>query len=191
MKPRHPALLDKQNALLLVVDLQEPFLRTVEDRQTLIDRCSFLIKASSILKIPVVVSTQNAARMGGVIPELAEVVAASNGIVLDKMCFSCAQEDQFASELIRLDRNQVIVCGVETHICVLQTALDLTHLDYEVHVPVDAVASRSAGLHGPGIEKMIAHGVNICTADGAVMELLKEAGTPQFKSILRLIHETT
>lgn len=182
---RHPNILDPKKATLVVIDMQEPFLAVMHDRERLIANVSLLVETAVALGIPVVPTTQYAERMGGVVPEITELyrdfaVAKST----DKMCFSCAGADGFLEGLAALGRRQVLLCGVETHICVSQTALDLVHQGYQVHVAADAVSSRTLEKHKLGMERMRDSGVLPCAAEAAVYELLREAGTPAFKSLL-------
>jgi nicotinamidase-related amidase len=187
MRPRHHSLLNRDDTVLVVIDMQEPFLRSIFECERVIERCQLLISSANILNVPVVVTTQYGERMGSVIPEISELTDAAECMPIDKLVFSSAASQEFADKLLEIDRNQVLICGVETHICILQTALDLAHLDYQVHCAADAVSSRTMEKHKLGMEKMRDCGVLPCAAEGAVMELLFEAGTIEFKSILQLI----
>jgi nicotinamidase-related amidase len=187
LKPRNHSLLQRSNTVIVVVDLQEPFLRKIYQREQLLARCQFLLEAAVVLDIPVIFTLQYAERMGGLVPEISELMPRSCEPPIDKLCFSAAANHQFTEKLEALNREQILLCGVETHICVSQTALDLLHLDYQIHCAADAVSSRSLELHKLGMEKMRDCGIIPCAAEGAVMEMLYEAGTPEFKSILKLI----
>ena len=170
----------------MVIDLQEPFLRNIHEPAPLLERCKFLLEAATVLNIPVIASTQYGERMGGLIPEITEALPAGTQII-DKLTFSAAGTQSFTDALSKSGRNQVLICGVETHICVNQTALDLKLLDYQVHVAVDALSSRKFEQHKLGMEKMRDCGIIPNASEGAVMELLYEAGTQDFKAILKLI----
>ena len=187
MKPRSHELLERGNTLLLVIDLQEPFLRNIHQPELLLSRCKFLLESATVLGVPVIASTQYEERMGPLIPEIQALMPAGTPDPVKKITFSAAATHEFTELVASYDREQILICGVETHICVAQTALDLAHLDYQVHVTVDAVSSRSFEMHKLGMEKMRDCGILPNAAEGAVMELLYEAGTPDFKSILRLI----
>lgn len=182
---RHPNILDPKQMALVVIDMQEPFLAVMHDRERLMANVRLLVEASMALNIPIIPTTQYAGRMGGVVPAITELyrdfsVARST----DKLCFSCAGADGFLEGLASLGRRQILLCGVETHICVSQTALDLVHHGYQVHVAADAVSSRTLEKHKLGMERMRDSGVLPCAAEAAVYELLREAGTPAFKSLL-------
>ncbi len=184
---RHPHILNWEQLLLVVIDMQEPFLNVMHERERLTANVRLLVEASTILGIPVVLTTQYAKRMGGVAPEITQSYRDAVRPALDKMCFSCAGADGFLEGLGSLNRRQVLLCGVETHICVSQTALDLTHQGYQVHVAADAVSSRTLEKHKLGMERMRDSGVLPCAAEAAVYELMQEAGTPEFKAILPLV----
>ncbi len=189
---RHPHILDRNQAVLVVVDMQEPFLNVMHERERLTANVRLLVEAAVRLHIPIVPTTQYAERMGGVIEEVMQPLcdSASKSIdkkSIDKMCFSCADSEEFSESLAALKRRQVLLCGVETHICVSQTALDLTHQGCQVHVAADAVSSRTLEKHKLGMERMRDSGVLPCAAEAAVYELLRAAGTPEFKAILPFV----
>jgi nicotinamidase-related amidase len=103
------------------------------------------------------------------------------------MCFSCGGSPPFLAALEATGRRQVLLCGVETHICVSQTAHDLAHAGYRVHVAADAVSSRSLEKHKLGMERIRDAGIKPCAAEAAVYEWLGEAGTAEFREILKLV----
>ncbi len=183
---RHPHILDRSQAVLVVIDMQEPFLNVMYERGRLIANVRLLVATAVRLNIPIVPTTQYAERMGGVAGELLQSLRSALPPA-DKLCFSCVGADGFSESLAALERRQVLLCGVETHICVSQTALDLTQQGYQVHVAADAVSSRTLEKHKLGMERMRDSGVLPCAAEAAVYELLREAGTPEFKVILPLV----
>ena len=188
MADRNPNILRREDTALIVIDMQEPFLTVMHDRERLIANVRLLVQAAIVMQVPVVPTTQNEKRLGGVAAEITQdyrdfAVAAS----LDKMAFSCAEADGFLDGLKSLGRQQIVLCGLETHICVSQTALDLVHFGYQVHVAADAVSSRSLEKHKLGMERTRDNGILPCAAEAAVYEWLREAGTPAFKAILPLV----
>ncbi len=183
---RHPHLLRAADTLLVVIDMQEPFLREILDRKRVLRNTEFLIEASTILGIPIIATVQYAERMGGLIKEVAERIPPTCA-PLDKLCFSCAGDVAFTKAVSEIGRSQVLISGVETHICVCQTALDLLDQGFQVHVAADSVSSRAESTHKIGLEKMRQAGAILTSAEGAIYELLYAAGTPQFKEILRLV----
>lgn len=184
---RHPNILDPKQAVLVVIDMQEPFLTVMHERERLLANVCLLAQSAVTLGLPILPTTQYAERMGEVIPEITQLYCDAASASVDKLCFSCAGADGFLDRLAASGRRQVLLCGVETHICVSQTALDLTHLGYQVHAAADAVSSRTLEKHKLGMERMRDSGVLPCAAEAAVYELLREAGTPAFKSLLPFI----
>ena len=182
---RHPHILDREDTLLVVVDMQEPFLRGIHDRERLTQNIGLLVKSAALMQVPVIPTVQYAERMGGVVPEIMQALPAP--VSLDKMCFSCAGVPAFLDAVAASGRRQILLCGVETHICVSQTALDLAAHGYQVHVAADAVSSRTLEKHKLGMERMRDSAVLPCAAEAAVYELLCEAGSPEFKAVLALV----
>jgi len=185
---RHPHVLRREDTLLVVVDMQEPFLRGIHDRERLIGNVRLLIEAAAVMQVPVIPTVQYAERMGGVVPEIMQAFPDFSACVsVDKMCFSCAGADGFLEGIASFGRRQILLCGVETHICVSQTALDLASQGYQVHVAADAISARSLEKHKLGMERMRDSAVLPCAAEAAVYEMLREAGTPEFKAVLALV----
>ena len=185
---RHPYILDPKQAVLVMVDMQEPFLQVMHDRERLVANVRLLVQTAVTLGVPVIPTTQYAERMGDIVPEITALFRDFSAVrSTDKLCFSCAGADGFLQGIASFDRRQILVCGIETHICVSQTALDLVHQGYQVHVAADAVSSRTLEKHKLGMERIRDCGVLPCAAEAAVYELLREAGTPAFKSLLSLI----
>jgi nicotinamidase-related amidase len=175
----------REDAVLLVIDTQEPFLRAIFERERVIANSIKLIKAACILGIPVITTLQYRERMGDVVAEIAEVLP--NNERFDKMTFSCCGSDAFVSKLRSLGRRTVIICGIETHVCINQTTLDLVDDGYSVQIAADAVSSRRQYDWQIGLEKLRQAGAVITTAEAAVLELLRDASAPEFKAILELV----
>lgn len=184
---RHPHLLRRDDTLLVVVDMQEPFLRGIHAPESLSANVGLLIQTAVQLGVPTLATTQYAERMGGVIPSVAALLPDGGPEPLDKLTFSCVGSEAFRDFLQTAGRHQIVLCGVETHICVAQTALDLAHLGYQTHVAADAVSARTLEKHKLGMERIRDNAVLPCAAESVVYELLEEAGTPEFKAILRLV----
>ena len=187
MSARHPLLLDRDGAALVVVDMQEPFLRSIFERDRVVAQCRLLIKAATLLDVPIIATVQYAQRMGGLIKEIGELFGSDAAAAYDKMVFSCCGSDEFKSAIAASGRWQILMCGVETHNCVTQTALDLINHGNQVHVALDAVSSRTASRHEIGIQKMRDAGVVPCSAEQAIFEMLYAATAPEFKAIHALI----
>lgn len=186
MALRHPHILRPDAALLVVVDMQEPFLRVMHNREGLTANVRLLMQSAALFGVPLIITTQNAARLGGIAPEIADALP-PDAAPMDKMTFSCTGSDAFLAFVAQSKRRQIVLCGVETHICVAQTALDLVNLGYQVHVAADAVSARTLEKHKLGIERLRDSRVLPCAAEAAVYEMLGTADTPVFKPILSLV----
>jgi nicotinamidase-related amidase len=180
---RHTGLLRTDDTLLVVIDMQEPFLRDIWACGELIHNISVLVQAARILRIPIVPTLQYAKRMGGIIPDIAKHIP-SEYVPFDKLYFSAVGDEAISSEIHRSGRKQILLCGVETHVCVSQTALDLLAQGYQVHVAADAVSSRSQHNRDIGLRRMERAGAVISSTEMAIFELLEVAGTPEFREIL-------
>jgi len=182
----HISILRPNNALLVVVDMQEPFLQNIWERERLVNNVTILLEAARLLRLPIVPTQQNTDRIGNSIPEVTKRLP-SQSVPFDKLCFSCAGDDAFMSELQRSGRKQIILCGVETHICISQTGLDLMAMGYQVHVVADAVSSRTQSNWQLGLNRLERAGGILTSTESAVYELLGEAGTPEFREMLALL----
>lgn len=183
---RHPQILQASQSVLVVVDMQEPFLRHLFERERVVQQCRLLIQSASVLKVPVIATLQYAQRMGGVIPEIAEVLP-EGGEPIDKMCFSCYGAEPFRAALMSSERTQVVLCGVEAHICVTQTALDALQAGFQVHVVQDAVSSRSRENWLVAMDRLRQAGVVVTCAESVVYEWLVQAATDEFRQILQWV----
>ncbi|HLK56362.1 MAG TPA: isochorismatase family protein [Chthonomonadaceae bacterium] len=182
----HPNLLSAEKTLLVVVDMQEPFLRNIFERERVITNVCALIAGANALRVPVLGTTQYVARMGDVVTEVRRLLPGRQPI-LDKMTFSCYADPAFAAEVARSDRKQILLCGIETHICVSQTAHELIAAGYQAHVAADAVSSRSEANYRLGLEKLKQGGVLLSSVEMALYEMLRKAGTSEFREILTII----
>ena len=176
--------LDRGRAALAVIDVQEGFRPAVLDFERVAHNVGVLAQGARILGLPVIVTEQYPKGLGHTVPEVADHL---DGITpLEKTSFSAAGEDGFPAALADV-RDQVLVCGIESHVCVNQTAEDLLASGREVHVVGDAVTSRTAANRDLGLHKMEQSGATLTSVETALFELLREAGTPEFKEIQRLI----
>jgi nicotinamidase-related amidase len=171
-------LLDRGRATLIVVDVQEGF-RPYPSFAGVAEACAKLVQATRILDVPRVVSEQYPKGLGHTAPE----VGLEGEQPLEKSVFSAARAEGF--DLV--DRDQAIVCGIEAHVCVSQTVLDLLERGVEVQVPADAVGSRHRIDYERGLERLERAGAVVTTVEAALFELLQRAGTPEFKAVQKLI----
>jgi len=169
----------------VVVDLQEPFLGTMFDRPRVTENCRKLIEAAKVLGLPILVTLQNPEKMGDTVPEIRDILPPHEPI--DKMSFSCCGDDGFNERLAKLGKRTVILCGIETHVCISQTAHDLLQAGYKVHVPEDAVCSRRETDWRAGLEKMRHSGVIVTGTEALIFELLQVAGTDEFREVLEFL----
>jgi nicotinamidase-related amidase len=176
--------LEAEQCALLVVDIQSKLLPPIWERERLIRNSQLLIRLAGVLKIPAIVSTQYAKGLGNTVPEIASLLPDATPI--DKTMFSCFGSDVFCTMLKRLpgQRTTVLLCGMETHICIMQTALSALREGYVVHVASDAVSSRTEWNWRVGLERMRAAGAVISSAEMMMYELLRSSGSPEFKELL-------
>ena len=176
--------LEAEHCALLVIDIQEKLLPPIFEKDRLVRNSQLLIRLAGILKMPTVMSTQYAKGLGKTVPEIASLLPETDPI--DKQMFSCFGSDVFCSVLKRLpgSRNTVLLCGMESHICVTQTALGALREGYIVHVASDAVSSRTEWNWHIGLERMRAAGAVISSTEMILYELLRSSGAPAFKELL-------
>lgn len=184
--PRHPRLLDRDAAVLVVIDVQEAYRPALHEYDRVTRAVAAIVQGAVALGVPVLATEQYPKGLGHTAAEVAEHFP-RNVAPIEKMSLSCCGAPLFLSELTRLRRRQVILAGVETHACVSQTAHDLIAAGYAVHVPHDATSSRRPEEYAIGWQKMIAAGVVPATVEGALLELLRTAAAPEFKAVQRLI----
>jgi len=178
-------MLDIQNCCLVVVDVQGKLARLMYDKQVLFKNIQILIKTAKILNVPILWCQQCPDALGPTIPEIAQLLSDSEPI--DKSAFCCCGNEQFNIKLNESTRQQILLCGIETHVCIYQTAVDLHAKGFSVDVIADAVSSRTPGNKQIAINRMAAEGINVSCTEMALFELLKTAEHPQFKQIAKLI----
>jgi len=178
-------LLRRGDAVLVVVDVQER-INTVMADQGHLARIAVLVEACAALAVPVVATEQYPKGLGPTVAELGRLLSAPPVV---KETFSCAREPLVRAALEATGRRQAIVVGIEAHVCVLQTALDLVAAGCQVHVPHDAVSSRRPADKEWALRRMASAGVVVTTTESALFELLERCGTDDFKAVSRMIRE--
>jgi len=173
-------MLRRDEATLVVVDVQEAFRKAVLDFDRVARNTTVLIEGANAMGIPVVATEQYPEGLGETVPEVAEHLPEDP---LDKICFSAADADGFSLD----GRNQVLVCGIEAHVCVAQTALGLLADGREVHVARDAVTSRTEENLEVGLRRMEHEGAVVTSVESALFELLGAAGSDEFKTVQKLV----
>jgi nicotinamidase-related amidase len=174
--------LDADRTALVVVDLQEGFRKAIPDFERVAKATATLIEGAEALGVPIVITEQYPKGLGETAPEVAEHLPDGTE-PLEKLVFSAAEAEGFDLG----DRDQALVCGVETHVCVNQTVLDLLGSGLDVEVAEDAVGSRTEENKRVGLHKMERAGAVLTSVETALFELLGRAGTPEFKRIQKLI----
>jgi nicotinamidase-related amidase len=176
-------MLKRENTLLIVVDIQGNLARVMDDPAFLIENNRKLIEGMNILGIPVILTEQ--IPLGPTIPDIADLLPDVSAISKDT--FSCCASEPFMKAVKALNRRQILITGIEAHVCVYQTAMDLMKRGYEVHLAADAVASRTARNREIGIAKLLAAGAVLTSAEMALFELLKTAADPKAKELFKII----
>jgi len=178
-------MLTVENMALLIIDVQSKLAQLMDGRETLVENLQRIIQGAQILGVPIIWTEQNPKGLGPTIPEVAELLSGYRP--LTKFSFSCCGDEDFMQELRALNRKQILLAGIETHICIYQTAMDLISLGYEVEVVADAVSSRAGENKRIGLEKIRDGGGRLTSTETALFELLKVAEGEKFKGILQII----
>jgi nicotinamidase-related amidase len=181
-----PFLLERDEAVLCVVDIQEKLLAQMGEKKGVIANAVLMVSAAMRLEVPLILTEQYPRGLGRTAIEISTALGEKYKPI-EKMCFGCADEPAFMEKLKSLKRKQVLLCGVEAHICVLQTCLELLERKYQVQIVADAVCSRNADHKSLALEQMRDGGAVITCAEAVIFQLLGRAGTPEFKDILNLI----
>jgi nicotinamidase-related amidase len=176
--------LEVEHCALLVIDIQEKLLPPIFRKDQLVRNAQLLIRLASILDLPVLASTQYARGLGPTVPEIGSLLCGVEAH--DKVQFSCFGSEGFCSSLKRLpgNRTTLLLCGMETHICVMQTALAALREGYLVHVASDAVSSRAEWNWQIGLDRMRAAGAVISSTEMMMYELMRSSGSDAFKKLL-------
>jgi nicotinamidase-related amidase len=180
-----PNPLATDNTVLVVIDFQERLFPVMHDKEKLLRNVVKLIKGVKVLEIPVVLTEQYPKGLGPTIPEIKELLPDMKPI--EKVCFNCCDEESFGKSLESLKRKQVLIAGIEAHICVYQTAIALSQAGYEVQVVGDCVSSREPENKLVSLFKMGAAGISPTTTEMALFELLKVAKGDKFKQISNIV----
>jgi nicotinamidase-related amidase len=178
-------MLDEKDCCLVVIDVQGKLAELMHERENLFKNIRILIQVCRLLEIPVLWCQQVPAALGPTVPEIAELLVGLEPV--NKSSFSCCRCEEFNNKLYELNKKQILLCGIETHVCVYQTAVDLLERDYEVEVIADAVSSRTPANKEVGLDKIAAQGAQISSIETCLFEILKTAEHPRFRQIAKLI----
>lgn len=178
-------LLDRDQSLLLVIDMQERLMPAIADGEACLARARLLLQIAGLLEVPTLVSEQYPRGLGHSISALLPWPPGTR--VLEKASFSCGRNAGLRAAISATGRRQLLLCGVETHVCVLQTAIDFLARGFEIFVAADASGSRDALRRELGLERMRQEGVRIVHTEMAAFEWLGEAGTDTFRRVVPLL----
>ena len=182
----HTKILDRNSCALVVIDVQEAFRAVIPQFEQIAVRISTAVRGFQILGVPVIVTEQYPKGLGPTVEEIALSLSESAARI-EKKAFSACGANSFRRTLEQLEVGQVVICGIEAHVCVSQTAHDLIDDDYDVHVLTDCVASRFEHDREAGLSKMYGSGVDPSSVEMALFELMRDSGHEKFKEIQALI----
>ncbi len=177
-------MLNTGDTALLVIDVQEKLARVMHEREALIDSTAKIVRGANALGVPLLLTEQYPKGLGPTVPEVAAHIKIAP---IEKLHFDCCGEPAFLAALSELGRRQLLVCGIEAHVCVYQTAAGLLERGFGVHVVADAVSSRTARNRDLALQKMASCGVRLTSVEMALFELLKVAGGDVFKQVMSIV----
>lgn len=178
-------LISKEGTVLIVIDVQEKIFPHISDKEGILKNIEKLIRFAEIMKIPILLTEQYPKGLGCTIPEVKKLIPQIQPI--ERMEFGCFGSEKFKESLKKLEVQTLILTGIETHICISQTAIEGVDLGYRLCVVSDAVSSRNLDDKAVGLDRLRESGVTIVSTEMLIYELLKKAGTPEFKETLKLI----
>jgi isochorismate hydrolase len=185
MTELHVERLDRSRAQLLIVDIQERLLPQITGHESVVAQAERMIRAAAALELPVTVSEQYPKGLGPTVPVIR--AAAEGAARFEKMTFSFCGDAKCRERIAALSRPQVLLVGIETHVCVLQTALDLLEMHMTPYVLADAVGSRRPVDHSVALDLLRQAGAVVTTVESVIFRLVREAGTELFKRILPIV----
>jgi nicotinamidase-related amidase len=173
----------RNHAVLIIVDVQGNLAQLIDNKEIVFENIEKVIRGCRVLKIPVILTEQ--VNLGPTIPKITDLMPGIRPIL--KESFSCCDNQEFMTSLAECDRKQVLLAGIETHVCVYNTARDLVALGYDVHIVADAVSSRTATNREIALQKMRDCGVSWTSTEMVLFELLKTATDPNLRDIIRIV----
>ena len=185
MNSRKHNVLEPANTVLVLVDIQGKLAEIMHENEALVQNVRRLILGARALAIPIIWTEQIPEKMGPTIPGIQELLTSEHPI--SKKSFSCCGEPRFTSTLKLTGKKQVLLAGIETHVCVFQTSADLIKQEFEVHVPADAVSSRTPANKQIGLDRINSIGAQITSVESALFEMLKTSEHTAFRDILKIV----
>ena len=189
--PERPRLVTRDEAVLVVVDVQERLAAAMARRAEVVATTVRLVRAASLLGWPILATRQYPQGLGDLEPALSEALghggAAASVSIVDKTAFCCLAEPAFLAALAATSRRQVVIAGMETHICVTQTAVAAAAGGHETYVAADACCSRRDADHAVALDRMRAEGVVVTASESVIYEAAGRAATDEFRALLRIV----
>ena len=180
-------MLKAEDTVLIVIDVQGRLAHLMHQKEILFENIQKMITGAKVLDIPIIWAEQIPEKLGDTIPDIKELLHNFRLEPFPKNCFSCIADESILKKLQSLKRKQVLLVGIETHVCIYQTAMDLLELNYEVQVVADAVSSRTLDNKVIGLERMKSMGVAVSSVEMILFELLKVAEGAKFKDIMKIV----
>ena len=178
-------MLNIENTALIVIDVQGRLAQLMYDKEKLFQNLKIIIQSAQILDMPIIWMEQMPEKIGSTTPEIAELIKDVKPI--KKVCFNCCDNEEFLRALLNVECAELLLAGIETHICVYQTAMDLLKRGYGVHALADAISSREALNKKIGLKKIEKAGGSLTTVETVVFELLKSVEHKKFSDIIKII----
>jgi nicotinamidase-related amidase len=180
--------LSRADAVLIVIDVQEKLTPVIDGHEEIARNIERLVRGCKILDVPALLTEQYVRGLGPTIPSIKQAFEETFGYEpIEKNCFSGYGCAEFVTALRLLQKKQAIVAGVETHVCVYQTVMDLMANGYQVTIAADAIGSRSASNKDVALRRMVAEGAKLSSTEMALFEMLVESGTDEFRAIAKLV----
>ncbi|RJP20382.1 MAG: isochorismatase family protein [Deltaproteobacteria bacterium] len=182
-------VLNREDAVLILVDIQARLVPAIDKElyARSLKNFKIAIEAAGTLGLPILLTEQYPKGLGRTVPEVLQALEGRDYRLIEKMTFSCARDEGFLAVVAKTGRRQVVIAGMETHVCVYQTSVDLVNAGYDVFVLDDAVSSRFPHNYQSGIAALRDAGAAVVSTETAVFQLMKVAGTPEFKKISSLL----
>ncbi len=181
------AILNTEDALIVIVDIQEKLINATFNESVIRKKSEILVKMAKILNIPCIITEQYPKGLGNTISEISDILPQSSENYFEKVSFNALNEESILNCFNNIQKSQIILCGIETHICVRQTAAAMLNRGFQISVIKDCCGSRSENEHIAGLDIMKQEGCLIKTTEMALFELLKTAKHPDFKEVQALI----
>jgi len=182
---RFSNLLKSEKTALLIIDIQERILPVINTYQMVVDNTIKLIKGFKVLNLPLYFTEQYPKGLGPTVSSITEALGELKPF--DKMSFSCSGAEELFNDFKKKNLSQIVVCGIESHVCVQQTVLDLIENNFQVSLAADAVSSRKEIDYKVSLERMRTHGAEVTTTEAILFELLNVCGTDQFRAISKIV----